>query len=183
LTTPTDLNQGVFSLTFRPYQVLPSLADPYAANFDALIRDSPVGGLQLQVTVKWPDPSAPALAFDLLPASAGQQIGELFPAARPIRQGDTLLELFNHWTTGNALQQLALLDVSSNADQLGVAFELADGDASFAFDNMALSTAGAQTKTFLLPQFQWEPMYNKFNKLVPGVPEGFLFCKTTEGRP
>jgi hypothetical protein len=108
LTTPTTVDQGTFSLTFRPFQILPSLADPYAANFENLIRDSPVPGLQLRVTVTWPDPATPALDFALLPNPNSQQLAQLFPVPRNIRRGDGLLELFNHWTGGNAFNQLAL---------------------------------------------------------------------------
>ena len=186
LATPTTVDQGTFGLIFRPYQLLPALADPYAANFEALIRDSPVGGLQLRVTVTWPDPSAPALAFGFLPAPTGTQLDQLMPVPRSIRKGDTLLELFNRWASGNAIQQLALLDVSSNADQFGVALgvphgDVASGGPTFTIDNLALTTQGANAKTFLLPQFQWEPVYNKFNKQVPSVPEGFLFSQSDGG--
>jgi hypothetical protein len=184
LTTATTLDQGVFGVVFRPYQILPSLADPYAANFDALIRDSPVAGLQLRVTVTWSDPTAPSLALTLVPPPNGQQIAELLPAPRTIRSGDVLLELFNRWAGGNILQQLALVDVSSNADQLGVAFGVGSdrvpANSVFAIETLALTTAGANAKTFLLPQFQWEPVYNQYNRLV-GDPPGLLFSQNDGG--
>jgi hypothetical protein len=105
---------------------------------------------------------------------------------RNIRKGDTLIELFNGWASGNALQQLALLDVSSNADQFGVALGVPQGELepagpAFTIENLALTTAGANAKTFLLPQFQWEPVYNLFNKQIPAVPEGFLFSRNDGG--
>lgn len=186
LATPTTLDAGSFGVVFRPYQILPALADPYAANFDALIRDAPVGGLHLAVTVTWPDPAAPAVAVALTPPPTPQQLAELLPKARPIRHGDTLLELFNHWVGGNALQQLALLDVSSNADQLGVAFGVAGPDIGnfgppFTFDHLALTTVGANARAFLLPQFQWEPVTNQFNPLVPADPAGPLFSRNDGG--
>ena len=186
LATPTTVDQGTFGLIFRPYQILPALADPYTANFEALIRDSPVGGLQLRVTVTWPDPTAPALAFAFLPAPNQQQLEELLPGPSTVRRGDRLIELFNQWVGGDALQQLALLDVSSNADQFGVALgvpqgDVASGGPTFTIDDLALTTTGANARTFLLPQFQWEPVYNKFNKQIPGVPEGFLFSENDGG--
>ena len=183
LSTSTTIDQGVLNVIFRPYQMLPALADPYAANFEALIRDAPVGGLQLRVSVTWPDPANSALAFSFLPATSAQQLSELLPKPRTIHNGDTLLELFNRWASGNALQQLALLDVSSNADQLGVALGLSQGDAAsvtFTVNNLALTTTGGNAKTFLLPQFQWEPIYNQFNKLVPDPPS-FLFSQNDGG--
>jgi hypothetical protein len=183
LNTPTTADQGVFNLIFRPFQILPSLADPYAANFENLIRDAPVAGVQLRVTVTWPDPASPMLAFSLVPVPNSLQLGELMPSPRAIRQGDGLLEMFNRWASGSALQQLALLDVSSNADQFGVAFGVGGPNAAgpaFTFDNLALTTTGANAKSFLLPQFQWEPVYNKFNPLV-GDPEGFLFSQNDGG--
>jgi hypothetical protein len=48
-------------------------------------------------------------------------------------------------------------------------------------NNLELTTTGANAKTFLLPQFQWEPVYNKFNKLVPADPEGYLFSQNDGG--
>jgi hypothetical protein len=184
LASPGTVDQGSLSLLFRPYQLLPALADPYAANFEPLIRDSPVAALQLRVTVTWAEPTTPTLAFAFVPAPTAEQLDELLPQPRNIRDGDTLLELFNQWVGGNAFQQLALLDVSSNADQLGVALGVPHGDTGsyeFTIVDLALTTAGANARTFLLPQFQWEPIYNKFNPQIPSVPEGFLFSKNDGG--
>ena len=93
--------------------------------------------------------------------------------------GDTLLELFNRWASGN-WQQLALLDVSSNADRL-IGRGVRRGRRRPRHRRVRLHHRrsgsdhhGANAQTFLLPQFQWEPVYNKFNKLVPADPAGLL---------
>lgn len=59
--------------------------------------------------------------------------------------------------------------------------DLATGASAFTIDDLALTTTGANAQTFLLPQFQWEPVYNKFNKLVPADPAGLLFSQNDGG--
>src|SRR5262249_38175149 len=58
-----------------------------------------------------------------------------------------------------------------NADQLGVTISLTQrGGPPLTIRDLSLSTAALNTRSFLLPQFQWEPVHNKPNPLTTDPP-------------
>jgi hypothetical protein len=69
-------------------------------------------------------------------------------------------------TAGRTQEGLFLLDVSTNVDQLGVAwgFSLRDAQGPQPFplqiDDLDVISPGANSRLFMLPQFQWEPLRN-----------------------
>jgi hypothetical protein len=162
-------------LYFVSRWLLPTLPDPYAANFDlSIIPPESDGGLQaiLFAAIAWTGAGAkPELAFALLPSTtatgvAGTPFGanltinaDPFAAARP-----------------SSNPAPALLDLSTRVDLFGVAvFPTLAAIVQFrdrgvnptnssppapplTLQGMSLALNGAVATTFALPQVSWEPM-------------------------
>lgn len=164
-------------LYFNLRWLLPTLPDPYAANFDlTLIRaeseQSSVG--TLVASIVWTGGAAePVLGFLLLPAAQGPSVAKTpFPSATVVG-GD-----FRTVGTVGRTANPALLDVSTRVDLWGVAFAPAVGALvgrqeflakaptthgpapALALTGMELSLNQALVATFALPQVSWEPMEN-----------------------
>ena len=162
-------------LYFKLRWLLPTLPDPYAANFDlSLIPPESDGGMQatLLAVVGWDGGNTdPVLAFELLPPlnNAGTS-GTPFPSTLAI-EGNVLAAA----RTGSTANP-ALLDLSTRVDLFGVALfpSLAQLVSSpdriqtqvnttkpappLALTGMSLALNGALAVTFALPQISWEPM-------------------------
>jgi hypothetical protein len=175
LTGPDRVDNGVLNLFLDLYQVVPTLPDPYVANFQPALRDAPSGAAQVHAQIAWNAPPDPVLTIEL--ASATGELDSVLP--QPV-QPARLHRFFGRFSA--ALRDvpstgLTLLDVSSNADQLGVQFGLPHRqDQPLAIRDLALSTTALNCRAFLLPQFQWEPVTNVFNPLVKDPP-GPLFSR------
>lgn len=176
LAGPGRLDSGDLGLSFRLRHLLPTLPDPYAANFQTRAprpthRDAP----EVRTRVTWTTPSEAALAIELMPdvGTAGMPT-ELLPAPEPLpieAEGEEreLAPEFEEWLGARQRRSgLALLDVSSFADQLGVALSLSPQDrrAPFTVEEATLRTEADNALVFLLPQFQWEPVRNRANPLT-----------------
>lgn len=81
-------------------------------------------------------------------------------------------------TAGSVLPQLALLDVSSNVDHLGVTWgilgrdeHLPDLDDLIRIEDLTITTRQRNTRVFMLPQFQWEPLRNLPNPNIGFFPD------------
>jgi hypothetical protein len=164
--------------------LLPTLPDPYAANFDlSLVRaetDSPSAGTIL-AAITWHGGSAnPRLDFILLPPAAapGGSGVTPFPAGgAPYQFSDTRVP------PPRAAMGATLLDLSTRIDLFGVSVapeigaltHQRDTDTAVtaiptanpsqnspaplvAIEGMRLVLNGAVVATFALPQFSWEPM-------------------------
>jgi len=74
---------------------------------------------------------------------------------------------------GQTRESIALVDVSTNADQFGVAWGLRLRDAEgvpgvpLQIKDLDVVSPGQNTRLFLLPQFQWEPVRNVPNPEIP----------------
>ncbi len=130
------------AVLFAPYRaVVPTLPDPYAANFDFERRqDVDVGWAS--ATVTWPAPPSAVLAFNVQGANAS-----IFAA-----QG-LQLAASSDTRTGASL---VLLDVSSNADQFGVAIPVASR--SVAVQGLSVVAPARDVAVLTLPPISWEPM-------------------------
>lgn len=192
-TAPGRLGAGVLQLHFGLLQLVPTLPDPYAANFTA--RDAPAGGFDTQVAtcVVWSTPADAALTMRLrtgLGTDTDVVSGTLFPRPQSLPiltgpreegDGDQILEDFEGWVHGRHRSGLALLDVSSAADQLGVGLALeGDENVRVDLDALTLRTNAADTCVLLLPQFQWEPVHSLPNPLT-GDTDRMLTCDTDGG--
>jgi hypothetical protein len=161
-------------LYFVSRWLLPTLPDPYAANFDlSIIPPESDGGLQaiLAAGITWPGASAPELAFELLPAPSGSNVaGTPFPTNLTIKADPFAA------AGPSSNPAPALLDVSTRVDLFGVAvfptlaaiIQFKDRgvtatDSSppappLALQGLSLVLNGAIATTFALPQSSWEPM-------------------------
>jgi len=162
LDAPTRMDSGFLDYGFGIVQILPILPDPYAANFSSLFRDSAVPNIQVVAFVLWANPADAALSLILYPFNAPAP-AELLPRFGTFH--DHQLRFFLQdvppFRTFNR-QGLALLDVSSNSDRLGVSVQpgIDQHSSAAVLSNLHLSVPGASACVFLLPQFQWEPVQN-----------------------
>ena len=175
--TDGALPKGSLDLTFGIYQLLPTLPDPYAANFDCVSdrRRYVVTG-HLNAAIAWDGWQTPQAQFSM-PLQEPPQFRQAYvpdriegspadppPASDPEPQT---------WLWGEFEQSLAgipheprlLLDVSGNADQLGVCFALDprgdnDTDPPLSFAGITLETFGYNVHIFAEPQVAWEPVVN-----------------------
>ena len=167
----------VIGLYFNLRWLLPTLPDPYAANFDlTLVRaesDQTTVGTLLAWIVWTGGSNPPNLGFVLLPPPQGQNVaGTPFPTETVL--GGDFSTVGRVGSTANP----ALLDVSTRVDLWGVVLAPAVGELvgrqdyatyvqttkgpapALALTGMDLSLNQALVATFALPQVSWEPMEN-----------------------
>jgi hypothetical protein len=205
--TDNRLEKGSLKLFFGLYHLLPTLPDPYAANISNFRRrNSPVGSDQLTASLsaalQWEVPESPILHFSLTPLpetvplsllaetrstsdsvrdnSAQKRLSDNGKRAVEIDRQNTqkLREQFDQ-VLGSVQEQFFLLDVSSNADQLGVGFGFADShsklgrqpsDFPIQINGIDLVTAGQNIRIFTVPEIQWEPVRTIQNPQVKPYP-------------
>ncbi|MGA8481803.1 MAG: hypothetical protein WB696_27880 [Chthoniobacterales bacterium] len=196
--TLQDLNvlKCVVGLYFDLRWLLPTLPDPYAANFDLTLipREADQSTLAtLLAIITWAGSNTrPVLGFQLLPPPQGTSVvGTPFPASITLR-GD--VSAAASVTQG---ANPALLDLSTHVDLFGVAlapevgrlvgrgdlnqpFPVSSGPApSLALTGMWLSLNSSLVATFALPQVSWEPM----ESTAPDQ-TGPIFCEpSSDGNP
>lgn len=151
-----NIDKGTLTITSGIYQVLPILPDPYAANFESRgTQDSPLSDTLFRAVITWPDPPRPSLDIALESPNGG--LTQMLPRAN--RAG-------GERNTGNFY---SLLDVSSSADQLGVSMAVQSGrierpdSQRLTVQSLSIHYPADHLATFLLPQFQWEPVENTNN--------------------
>ena len=183
LNGPNEMRSGAIHLAFALAHVLPALPDPYAANFDPKVNLAQFSGIFVNATVIWTEPFDAHLDVVLspppfnMPAMAG--VLPDFPAL-PVSAG--LPDTFDSLGQQQIDRGLALLDVSSNAGQLGMALGFDDRPGGgLSIRDLALNVAGWNAMVFLLPQFHCEPVFNKANPQVLGESEGRLFYSDDGG--
>jgi hypothetical protein len=129
--------------------VLPTLPDPYAANFEPTPRTDADKGWAT-ASVLWATPASPALSFTIpLGASSSiEPLQERWPGSTFAIRG----------VRNEPLR--VLVDVSSNADQLGVVFPEAPAGSS-RVAGLSLVTPAREAAVLTLPPISWEPMLTK----------------------
>lgn len=143
---------GDLVLEFGLSAILPTLPDPYAANMPSRgSGDTEIGSVAAQVT--WSAPDAPqlsmALTFKESPAVAGgRAMTEAVRALGPM-----------------------LLDLSSNADQLGVLLT-ARRASDIRIDKLALAAAGMDVQIFTVPEISWEAMVSDAGNIANPSDDG-----------
>jgi hypothetical protein len=143
-----QLTSGTLLLRFKYRFVLPTLPDPYAANVQADRRqDVDAGWATASVAWAAADDARVAFAIQTGPAAPREgQGGVLFGAERVARTA--------------RLQPLrVLVDVSSNADQFGVALPGENGSTRVA--GLSLVAPARDVAVLTLPPISWEPMLTK----------------------
>ena len=196
--TPAELDSGGLLLSFEIETLLPILPDPYAANFLPGRREpnAPAApSSAVLATILWSPTAATQLSFsDAALAPQNWRIMPLPatpapPATNPAEAQDQerrieLARLFQD-SLGSANPTLFLLDVSSNADQLGVGMAIIAGAAGLAPTGQTPALSGLDLvapcldlRVFTAPAVQWEPVVTIQNpNVLPAPfpsPAGFL---------
>ncbi|HEY4326853.1 MAG TPA: hypothetical protein VGN20_22900 [Mucilaginibacter sp.] len=212
LDSPDTFKKALLYIGFGLYSLLPALPDPYASTYiipvfgrgrhnDIDLHD--VSELPLSdvvdlliCRVRWPfpvnsNPPLPLVSFAIVPLAgsnvfaAAPKNNEIAVAAKSVNKHAVAPSPGQVWddrTGAFSGYDLAMLDVSTNADLMGVSFSTmnirvnADGDqyGITAVDNsndlsilrvigMDLSTPGKFIRAFTLPEITWEPAYNLGN--------------------
>jgi hypothetical protein len=130
LVSPSAALTGTVQLLSGKYQLLPILPDPYAANFSSAVRaDAPRGRLELKVA--WAAAGDPQLSLNIVTGAGDAGSPEVLPVPRltplPDPHTETLHGRFQTFVhdrgflafAPDRLRTLRLLDLSTNADQLG----------------------------------------------------------------
>lgn len=169
------VTQGALALTFHLQFILPTLPDPYAANYSALqgTRREAAAIATLMARVDWAPASATTLRFSF-PSTAGTPalLTRSQPAALPVSAlaSTTLarenadLRALDATTGGSVGLGLILLDVSTNADWFGVSVGTASARTSnvsvsnFVVEDMYLQGPGSAVQVITVPEVQWEPV-------------------------
>ena len=190
LAAGNAIDNGALLLDFSLYSLLPTAPDPYAANFYPVGQSLTVAGAVIApnfgvlfATVTWVSLN-PTLAFTLaslaglpgtisiLQPTPDPEASLTDPVAIQNQQNIAALESLFTSTIGSGPERLLLiLDVSTNADQLGVGvgeqpryiiFAEAASSASSIFSTTGLDlvTQGVNVRTITTPQIQWEPVVN-----------------------
>jgi hypothetical protein len=186
--------KGVIGLYFNLRWLLPTLPDPYAANFDLSLipaeSEAQSIGTLLGLIVWTGGTAMPTLGFLLLPPPQGHVVaGTPFPATATIAGDPRSVGIVQ------TSQNPALLDLSTRVDLWGVAYApglgglpargnlktVADTTAAapaLAIIGMELLLNDALVATFALPQFSWEPMESATG------PAGPIICEpASDGLP
>jgi hypothetical protein len=174
----TTLGPAAVLLEYRLLALVPTLPDPYAASYGSILSAIDQQGGGLVSVLEW-GPAASSFDFRLL-AGGGEGVLSLSrPREDPFRAEqapDALVERGGKdlWpeavkAAGGALsfeqgQGLILLDVSTNVDQFGVAWDpsarraaaAAASGAAVAIENLALQAEGGDVLLVTLPAVQWE---------------------------
>jgi hypothetical protein len=175
-------------LVFPLQWILPTLPDPYAANFGVaqIARGSVGGNAALAAVTSWDGTNAPVLSCSLLGGGAQQPVLSLpGAAAEAAVEGQAAVR-------ESRLLSLALLDLSTKVDLFGVAIAPLIGEyatagphadirrgfygspaaaaqaPAFALEGMSLALNGADVATFAVPQVSWEPMESSGKKAPTG---------------
>jgi hypothetical protein len=170
LSSPSEALSGIIELSFGVYQLLPILPDPYAASFDiAPHADAPRG--QLRVKASWGADGKPQLDMIVIGGAGDAEAAAILPQPRfnplPDPDSQTLHGLFQQFAhqrgflafSPESFQTLRLLDLSTNADQLGVELGYTPGGPSgIQIRGADVVSFGGTADILMLPQTHWEPV-------------------------
>ena len=138
------VDSGVLILRCAHRATLPTLPDPYAANF-GFDRRQDVDSGWVSAVVGWPDPQRPALSF-----ATDLPTGEPLPVYAAM--------------VGRLGTPRVMLDISSRADQFGVVLP----ERAAAIQGMSLVARGRDVAVMTLPPISWEPMLTRAPKPTDG---------------
>lgn len=185
LAEDAGVSAGALVFVYQLHDVLPILPDPYAANVDIRTSSSrAVTTAGLLARVQWASPSTPQLTLAAAaPRDIGERLSDLLPMPLPAtspRSDESLTaglyELFDRSVGSLAAGAVRLLDLSSHADQLGVALTLSAGTTrvlrapEVTIQDLHLATPGVNVRVLMQPQVQWEPVITPQPSPDPAFP-------------
>ncbi|HEX5601385.1 MAG TPA: hypothetical protein VFX63_02505, partial [Pyrinomonadaceae bacterium] len=167
------VSSGIAVFFFDVTLALPSLPDPYIANWGAQ-DERFTAESALSITLRWTNRRTPSVSVNLERRVDYPQQRQ--PAVDETRE---LREQFDRHLQSHA-EFLSLLDLSSNDHYFGVALEmLSDQNVQLRENRLTVEQRGV--RLLMQPQVQWEPL-----EVVPnavGAPNAdTLFFKTNGGR-
>jgi hypothetical protein len=171
LQNAAGLDRVGLSLGFGLQFTLPTLPDPYAANFvianQRTLDEAGSAGI-ITAIVQWTAAGAPTLTYQL-PSSASA-----FPALLTAAPAKALQKTEADFSSVGPRSGILLLDVSTNVDQFGVAWtnNRTEGTGSLTVDSMFLATSSNSMAVFTVPAVQWEAVYTEPTP-DPADPTGF----------
>jgi hypothetical protein len=177
LTDTTGLNRVGLALKFGLQFTLPTLPDPYAANFvianRRILEAAGTVGV-ISAIVQWTPAAAPALTYKL-PTTATNSPALLTAASGKAQNTGVNFSTASMQEVNQRGGAIVLLDVSTNVDRFGVAWinnptEVAGGNLTV--DSMFLASTGNATAVITVPAVQWEPVYTEPTP-DPSFPAGF----------
>jgi hypothetical protein len=181
ITQQSSVSAGIVVLGYGLYGLLPILPDPYASNTDVLRLDTGrAPPAALFASLIWSDSGLPKLAVSAAPVP-GQEITDLRdllppPVSQaPPRPDDPNTErlraIFDQTLGMAARETLVLLDVSTNANQLGVGMGFqsrrVQAPPEIVIRDLVLAAPSRNLRVFMLPQVQWEPVVTPPNPAAP----------------
>ena len=157
------------ALEFGLQFTLPTLPDPYAANFviaNQRTLDAAGSNGIITAIVQWTPAAAPSLTY-LLPSGANASPALLTTAVAKV--GTNI-----NFSSIGTRSGIVLLDVSTNVDQFGVAWTNNPSEAtgSLTVDSMFVATSSNSMAVFTVPAVQWEAVYTEPTP-DPPYPAGF----------
>lgn len=170
-----QLADAFVELKFGIYQLLPTLPDPYAANFEPIDerrRDAVTGTLRM--FVKWTAVEPPSVEISI-PLQDPPRFLQVFvpaPQGAPSDPDTSLWRTFLSHIGTQPEKPRRLLDISGASDQWGVCLgqpsQVPAGQVPLSFDGPMMQTLGYNLHLFALPQVSWEAITNIPNpKLLP----------------
>lgn len=179
------VTSGTVHLGFGLHAVMPFLPDPYCSNFDSPpFEAGRRPRARLSIATKWSGEFFVTLTPSMM-ALDGADLVTLLPPGRELVPADedderVLEMLFDRTINRRDLRRhpaLVLVDLSTYADQLGVAAEIPilPGDRSpIAMDGLRLVASANDLRVVALPQVQWEPLRTDPADLRPNFPQPFV---------
>ncbi|MEA2600136.1 MAG: hypothetical protein QOF89_1128 [Acidobacteriota bacterium] len=223
------VERGTLMLGMGLYALLPTLPDPYAANVGWLRRQGRGPNFERRVSlllvaaVTWTkaaldeDPDTVDTRFAFAPLAPQEALAAWTSnagSAGPLdEQRSTLFSsqesnqaIWDRYFQRFGNEQFALLDVSSNADQMGVSFawfnprEVNDRDQVFykvyggnapaltsayplQVRDLDLTAESRFVRAFTVPQISWEPLVNLTAPAIGGDPPGGFNLYPDDGGP
>jgi hypothetical protein len=152
---------GGLSIGFPTNVIVPTFPDPYAAAYSESAGRELLDGVAAVVT--WTATTTPILTINPI----RRQTLALAPTPAPTQPIDAV-------DVGGGFR---LLDVSSNADQWGVAIGVLGG-LDFSFSGLQLQAPASATTVFTVPGISWEPVVD-----TTGVPSWLAAFSPDDGIP
>ncbi len=167
----TQAKVGGLAIGFGLRNLLPILPDPYAANFGIPVSQFKYNEVvgQLIAVVLWGIGSGPILTYEL-PAMATSSL----PNTKTTDAKKTLLI---DSAVSNGFEGVVLLDLSTNVDQFGIAWETTSRkhveiSEKLTVESMFLNSSSDSVYILTTPAVLWEPVYTE-PPPVPPYPVGY----------
>ena len=175
-TLTENVINGGLAIIFPATTIIPSFPDPYAAVYSAAVDEGQeVTGIS--ATVAWTPTTAPSVTVRVIDASAS--------AGTTAITTEDVSPFADQSTAVSLAGADRLLDVSTNADQWGLA--IASRANQFSFSGLILQAPATDTAVFTTPGISWEPVVDtssapgwlSASSPDDGIPTVFLVAATT----